>query len=249
MKKLLLVAALAISVVSLATADLTHTALKIGDDIELSGPGGGAEGACEIRYYNSCAGWIWIWSGWAAGDMVGTIFDLPADCGTYEGGGCEFTAPVVLIRTTAPDYGFTVDFETYNLDVDLCLDGAPIAGLYDVDFPASDPVTGWAGLFDLGNFGLVPDVFAFTMSWDAGVYPTIVTEDPNSNYHAPLYCPGYVMGPRMSYSFATAGVPDCPPVLWNDGVYDVNWYVRGNFYCPSVATEDASWGEVKNLFR
>jgi hypothetical protein len=28
-------------------------------------------GTITIYYYNSCTGWVWVWSDWAAGDVVG----------------------------------------------------------------------------------------------------------------------------------------------------------------------------------
>jgi hypothetical protein len=241
MKKLLLVAALAITVIGLAYADIQHERVKLGD-LELSSPPGGAEGVCRVQLYNACSGWVWHWSGMLAGDMVGTVYDLPSQCGTYEGGNCELQNAMMVAYYVLPNYGFTVDFEVYNVDGDDCLVGAPVAAMLDVDFPSGPAYWG------LGSFGIVPDRHAFTMRWDNGIYPTVFTDNPPSNYGAPYYCAGYVNIPG-SYFYADAGVAHCPPVLWNDGTYDVFWYQRGDYYCPFVATEDASWGEVKNLFR
>jgi len=243
MKKLLLVAALAISVVGLAYADLEFTPAKVPANLQES-PGGGAAGQCLVQYYNACSGWIYVWTGWLAGDMVGTIYDLPADCdpAAFEPGGCTLYEARFVIWTVLPGWGYTVDFEVYDVDAQDCLVTPALAGMYDVDFPSGP--SWWI----LGNFGPVPDKHAFTMAWDTGIYPTIATDNPPSNYQAPYYCAGYVVDGH-SYVFAASGTPYCPPVFMNDGTYDVNLYARNTYDCVVVATEEESWGGVKNLFR
>ena len=81
--------------------------------------------SCTVLYYNTCTGWLWVWSGWAANSVIGTVYDTCCDPATQE----TFVTGTYLAYWTGapPGYGFT---GTASLDpppIDLRLWPPPAA--------------------------------------------------------------------------------------------------------------------------
>ena len=84
---------------------------------------GGTSTNCLVDYYNTCNGWIWIWSGWAPEDQIGVCF---TSCCT--GLGANVDSSFVFFSSGAPSgYGFTGSVGIFNVDGDCCPTGSPIS--------------------------------------------------------------------------------------------------------------------------
>jgi len=242
MKQLFLLLSLSVLTCFAAYADLSFERVKAGDSGFPPGPRG--DGTCTLQHYNSCSGWVLVWRGWDEGDMVGTIFDLPDDCATYDSGSAySLLSTSWLIYDIIPRRGFHVNIEVYQLDEDDCL-LEPIGGLYEVDFTNLEPA--WVELV-VPCEPITEDRFAVTMKWNQGIYPKVGTDNPGANFDAPQSCPGYVEE-MHSYVFFDEGVEMCPPMGWHDGVFCCNQMMRATL-APATGTETSSWGAVKALFR
>lgn len=235
MKKLLFVAFLAIFA-STAYAGITPGAAQqdIGGEFEALG---GATGICTIQYYNMCSGWVWTLTG-NAGDHVGTVYDLPTDCGKLTTEVCEHLQTQYVCYENTPGYGFTFTIEMYDVDAQFCLLGGHGAITQD---PAN---YAWNATPALGT--TCSDFVAITYIWDLGPLPRVGMGPYNPGHPD---CAGVVF-PPVFYQWVYAGTPYCPPYLWyiggcNVAMQEVSW-----FDCQEgTATKDANWGEVKNLFR
>ena len=248
MKKLLLVSALTLAVAFGAFADIVNktSVAEHNPGMTAHGQGGGgAAGSCSIIYYNFCSGWIWIWSGFVAGDEVGVNFDLPADCNKLAGEECCNTANWWYWRYTSPTYGFTVTYNLYNTDASGCLLGAPVGPSITLD-----PIERWNNSAGLGC--VTSDVAALTATWDSGTLPYAATDNNASQLNTPAVCsldPG-TPGAGTSLQYVVAGTTVyCPPAAFADGVGYVDLMMDASFTCTATATEDASWGEIKSLFQ
>ncbi|MFH1277736.1 MAG: hypothetical protein ABIK65_05105 [Candidatus Eisenbacteria bacterium] len=205
---------------------------------------GGATGVCSIVYYNYCSGWIWIYSGFAAGDEAGVAYDLPVDCGKLPGETCTNTHFWWYWRYTAPGYGFTVTYNLYNLDGQLC------KILPSLGTSTSDPVERWnleAGLGAVGS--ITSDDAAIIATYNAGTLPYLATDNNGKNYQAPLACPAYSVGGMHGMYWGGALTQYCPPQYFGDGYGAVEILADAGFDCQPTSTEDASWTGVKSLFR
>jgi len=207
-----------------------------GDDLG----GGWAAGTqtCTVAYFNTCTGWVWIWSGWSPGDRVGTAFET---CGTN----CSLDASDVYFWTGAPvGYGFTGTAAVYAADANSCPTGPAIAT------QAVLPASGW----NLLVWGAsVPNNFVFLYEFANATLPdptTFPTEHPAAGPTGPQACGFCYPTTRTNHTFywGTAGSPLCPGSALNDGVCDAQMFMRAGLSC-SVAVEDQSWGAVKNLYR
>jgi hypothetical protein len=245
MKKLLLVSALTLAVAFGAFADIVNKTSVAEHNPGIAPPvaGGGAAGSCTLVYYNFCSGWIWLWSGWTAGDQVGVNFDMPADCGKLAGETCCLTDFFWYWRYTAPGYGFTVTYGLYNTDANGCLTTG-------VGGPTLDPIERWN--YTLGFGCATSDVVALTATWDNGTLPYAATDNNASNLNAGPACnldPG-TPGAGTSLQYVVAGTTVyCPPAAFADGVGYTDLAMQAYFTCDVTATEDASWGEIKSLFQ
>ena len=245
MKKLLLVSALTLAVAFGAFADIVNKTSVAEHTPGIAAPvaGGGGTGPCTLVYYNFCSGWIWIWSGFNAGDEIGVAFDLPADCGKLPGEHCCHTGHFWYWRYTSPGYGFTVTYNLYETDAQVCLLGASVGSA------VLDPIERWNYTAGLGCVS--GDVAALTATFDKGTLPYAATDNNASNLNAGPACitdPG-TPGLGTSLQWVVAGTTVyCPPAAFADGVGYTDLAMQAYFECGS-ATEDASWGEIKSLFQ
>ena len=202
-------------------------------DSEELGDWNAGGGTCSVAYYNICTGWIWVWSGWADGSLVGTAFD---NCCGADG---QLDASVFYYRTGAvPSYGFTGSVSVFAADANDCPSGAAIASQSIL------PATGW-------NFTLwadnVPARFivqhAVQDDMALGTPVTIASDGPAA-------CGNCFPTTRTtnSYTWGVEGAELCPGSPLFDGNCFVEFMAAATLTCP-VSVEDESWGSIKNLYR
>jgi hypothetical protein len=143
-------------------------------DAEIAREGaGGAAAFCSIIYYNFCSGWIWIWSGWdganwTAGDEIGVVFDLAAECDKLPGEHCTNTIFYWYWRFTQPTY-WPITYYLYEADATGCKLGPPVGSRTDLD-----PLERWNIFPGLGV--VTSDYALLSVSWDYGFLPRPATE-------------------------------------------------------------------------
>lgn len=90
--------------------DRPHTLTQIGPNADRGPSPWGSVDFCTLSYYNFCAGWIYVWSGWTASDVIGIEFD-PGVCGPPELCRTVLGAWVYFLDAY-PSYGFTASVGT-----------------------------------------------------------------------------------------------------------------------------------------
>lgn len=244
----LLSAVLAVVVGSPARA-LEKTAARVPD--ESRGDEWNAATSYTIAYYNSCQGWIWLWSGFAPGDLIGTCFDY---CLEPAHDGSVFGAWVYISTPSPSGYGFTGTISVRSADENCC----PVRTL------ASQP---WlpGSQWNFHPF-VVPthnERPSIVLQWAARPGYTAVSrigsDHPAAGPTGPAACGVCYPTTRLTHSFyyGSAGQTLCPGSPMNDGTCDVEWMI-GLFvgmckYVPPVAvgpeTVASSWGQIKALYR
>ena len=90
---------------------------------------------CTLAYYNTCTGWVWIWSGWDAQDQLGVQFDTGACSG---GPGGTLVEHRMYVWTGTPaGRGFTGTIAVYDADDQDCPIGSPLGSQVFL------PFSGW----------------------------------------------------------------------------------------------------------
>jgi hypothetical protein len=201
-------------------------------------PGSGAlNGTCaNYRWFNLCSGYIWIFSFNPPGDMMGTLFKEADGLGCVAAGNSVKRA-VTYWRNVVPNYNQTVDV---FLNADPNGDGCPPFTTLAQDLNL-DPGLRW----NCSNFGTVIPagvnalVVRFTLG--LGTAPTFATDgpytqtcDPNGNDHS-FYYPSHG---------GCIPVRQASPTGRGDNF--LTWLVIDS---ATDATEPASWGKIKGLFR
>jgi hypothetical protein len=74
--------------------------------------------AANYRWYNVCSGYIWIFSGWAAGEGVGVLY---GGAGNEEVYGNKVRRTITYFRNVAPNYQQTVDVFVDNATSSGCI--------------------------------------------------------------------------------------------------------------------------------
>ena len=67
-----------------------------------------------------------------------------------------------------------------------------------------------------------------------------------------MTCPGYTVPPVPGHSFTWGGLITqyCPPYYLADGLGPSEGFCDASFTCGAgVSTQEASWGEMKGLFK
>lgn len=190
------------------------------------------DGDCaNYSNFNLCAGYIWIFSGWVAGEGVGTRFgsDLGQAC---VAAGNVAVRSVTYFRNVVPLYNQTVDI---YLDDDANWDGCPDANLAsDLDL---DPGLRWnCSEF---NTALASGGAIVRQLHDGGSAPTFSTEGPFTQTCDPV-------GQLRSYYYGVNG-SQCLGWVGPTGRFD-NW-LTFLVINASTATENTSWGAVKGLYQ
>ncbi|MBN1826173.1 MAG: hypothetical protein JW958_07900 [Candidatus Eisenbacteria bacterium] len=241
MRKLLLIAFLTVAFAAAANADFQREAMQ--EAIVPHGDGA-ATGFCSIIYYNLCAGWLWTWTGWGPGDEVGVYFDLPVDCGKLAGEGCDNLGSWWYWRYTLPTYEYYVVVDLWELDATYCKTSY-VGGAAPID-----PLERWNHYDGLGCVDA--DYVALIMTWVKGTLPRFCSTNNVANIAAPNPCAGFVVPTVPGHTFYWGGpvTQYCPPQYLADGLGPSEGFVDASFDCqPGIATENTSWGAVKDLFR
>ena len=245
MRRSLLHSILAIALLAtlLATSSapaLEKTALTLSDD---SRPNEWSAGSsCFVIYYNFCTGWVWVWSGWGPGDVLGVCVN--SCCGILS----ELDVSWHFVRTGSPaGYGFTGAAQVRAANASCCPTGAPLASQSFL------PVAGWNGYLWGGVH--VPGTFVVTVSTGPGAVPpnpmALDTEHAAAGPTGPAACGFCWPVGRVNHSFyyGTASAPLCPGSPFNDGVCDNELRWEFGINGCGIAVEPESWGSVKNLYR
>ena len=91
---------------------LEKTAARMSDDTRAGDWNAGT--TCSVAYYNTCTGWVWVWSGYSPNDVVGVCFD---NCCLPNHG--FVTSNWAFVWTAAPaGYGFTGTIAVSDADAD-----------------------------------------------------------------------------------------------------------------------------------
>jgi hypothetical protein len=206
-----------------------------GDDWNASDTG-------TIRYYNICTGWVWVWSGWADGETMGTNFDTgPCDPATR-----ALNVSWALTFSGIPSgYGFTGTISAVGGT--NCAAPVLASQPYLPPVPAGWNATIWGGL-------PVPQNFSVLISWGAPTGFTnstgLASDHPFAGPTGPTSCGTCFPTTRASNSrYYGVGGAYCPSgTTLSDGLCDIEWALDVNVKC-TVGVEQKSWGKVKSLFR
>ncbi len=193
---------------------------------------------CSVVYYNFCTGWVFNWSGWEDGDVIGNV--VPSCCPS----GGELVGSNLRIREGAPSgYGFTGSISVYAADANDCPTGAPIASQPFL------PTSGWQPVIWGVN---VPSRYIVTVT-HAGVAPTRHrTDHPSPGPTGPEACGTCYPTNRETRSFyyGTASSPLCPGSPFDDAesICNAELMWEHAMTCP-VSIDDTTFGKVKSLYR
>jgi hypothetical protein len=198
--------------------------------------------SCSVAYYNTCTGWVWVWSGWSPSDRYGVCFTT---CCTE--GQSMITQTGFYCFTAAPaGYSFTGVVEVWNADAQCCPTGPAIAS------ETLLPIDDW----NIATFGgmaqNVPSTFVVTYTCGSGTGDphAVASDHPAAGPTGPQACGYCYPNPRTAFSFwyGTPTSPLCPGSALSDGVCDSEWL----WYCYVdcvTPVESTSWGRVKNFYR
>lgn len=203
------------------------------------------DAACDnYRWYNLCSGYIWVYSGWEAGEGVGVLFGGAEQPCVQNN--CETTRMITYFRDVQPGYGQTVDLFLHDdCDLDGCPDDAEIV-FEELDV---DPGLRW-NCSEIGPYCSVGFTTAGCFQFlivrqvhDGGAGPSFATDGPGLAGCLPD-------GESVrSYYYGVNGAA-CVPWVGPTGRHDnfLVWLVMGDRGSP-LATESTSWGGIKALFR
>ncbi len=206
---------------------------------------GGA--SCAVQYYNICTGWLWVWSGFDAGDRVG---QLTTTCCSPSETGSVIQASMFWATGAPAGYDFTGTVDLWNADANGCPTGGPLGSL---------PLLPVSNTFMVADFSsspvTVPTDFLITYTFGPlATLPTPAafgTEHPAAGPTGPQACGTCYPNDRTNRSFyyATAASPLCPGTTFNDGVCDAQLLWSVTLACLTTSVDESSWGQIKNLYR
>jgi hypothetical protein len=247
MRKYFLIASVAAAVLALATSGfaLEKVASRMTDqDLDA---GWTASTSCSVRYFNTCTGWVWVWSGWNPLDQVGVCWDNCCPTAPPKDGTGTINAAAIYVWTGAPfGYGFTGLAKLYcDNDLDCCLDASELVGQQTYL-----PVSGWNTYLWGVKCGRK---FITVYQHGPGVAnPTsYATDHPAAGPTGPQACGFCYPANRVNHSFyyGTKNSPLCPGSPLNDGVCDAQFLALAGLTCNLVSVEESTWGQIKNLYR
>lgn len=193
-----------------------------------------------IKYYNTCTGWIWVWSGWSPGETMGVNFDLL---------GCDsqfLSQSWALTYSGVPSgYGFTGTIVV--LGGHTC--SSPILAAQSFLPPVT---SGWS----MTSWGGIPigPAFAINIIWGAAPNFTngtgLASDHPFAGPTGPTSCGTCFPTTRTVHTrYYGVGGTYCPSgTTLFDGLCDVEFLIDAAVLC-SIGVEDESWGKIKNLYR
>jgi hypothetical protein len=195
---------------------------------------------CSVAYYNTCQGWVWVWSGWSPNDRLGVCFE---NCCLPNHG--FVMSNWTYVWTAAPGgYGYTGTVATFDADANCCPVEPPL------EAQAFLPVSGWNQY--LWNSKISGDRFvvAATVGPASGNPTVFPTDHPAAGPTGSAACGTCYPLDRNPYTYyyGTSISPLCPGSPLNDGVCDAALFFDAQMSCV-VSVEEASWGSIKNLYR
>jgi hypothetical protein len=196
---------------------------------------------CNLRYFNTCTGWMWAWSGFASGARIGVV--CPGVCDPLG----RLVETRTLIATGAPaGYGYTGTVAIHAVSGHDCPTGAALQ---------SQPWLPTGSFSYQVHFWNAPEprVFALVYSFgpDGGGSACILTDHPAAGPAGPAACGTCYPTTRVNRTFywGTANTPLCPGSTFFDGVCDAQLCVIEYFSGIGVEVEPQSWGAIKSLYR
>jgi len=236
-KKLITPLAIAASLgVATSAAALEKTAARMGEDSRPADWNAGT--TCSVAYYNTCTGWVWVWSGFAPNEVYGVCFE---SC-CVPGGGTLMTNWSYVWTAAPAGYGFTGTIAVSNADANCCPTAPALAS------QTFFPISGW-NMYSWGvNVG--PSfVVAATLGPGAASPIALASDHAAAGPTGPVACGTCYASPRPAHSFSygTSGGP-CVASSLNDGTCACELLWDAQLSC-TVSVEDSSWGTIKNLYR
>jgi hypothetical protein len=236
MRKYFLTAFVLAATLVFATSGLAleKTTARLTDDSRLDDWNAGT--TCSVAYYNTCTGWVWIWSGWSPGDGVGVCFD---NCC---GGPGTVVSNWMYVWTAAPSgYGFTGTVGVYDAP-DCCLGAQLEAQVYF-------PISGW-NLYTWNSNVVGPFAVVAYVGPGVGNPIAYATDHPAAGPTGPAACGTCYPTTRTNHTFYYGNQTTvlCPGSPLNDGICDAQLMWDAQLAC-AVSVEEASWGSIKNLYR
>jgi hypothetical protein len=217
---------------------LEKTAARLTDDTRPDGWNAGS--SCSVRYYNTCTGWVWIWSGWGPGDTIGACFE---NCCAPDGG--VLATSWAYVWTAAPSgYGFTGTIAVSTADANCC----PDTQLGSQTFL---PISGWNSYAWGLNTGAGSFVVSVTHGATSGNPLAYASDHPLAGPTGPAACGSCFPTTRVEHSFYYGvGGSLCPGSSLNDGSdCGAEWLWDAELTCIPISVEESSFGQIKNLYR
>lgn len=236
MRKFFMTAFVLASMVVFASSALAleKTSKRLTDE---RGDNWGAANTVTLAYYNNCTGWVWVWSGWSPGEEMGVCYDAS---------GCTnavLNTTWALTFSPAPSgYGFT---GTVSIEDACDCTGSTLAAQ-----PFLPAASGWNAF----AWGVpVPSNFLVKVTWAAASGFTngtgLASDHPFNGPTGPTSCGTCFPTTRTSNSlYYGIGGSACPGTTLSDGLCDIEFMMEAALKC-AVSVEDASWGQIKNLYQ
>lgn len=194
-----------------------------------------------IRYYNTCTGWIWMWGGFADGDRIGVVMNVPQNLNAL-------LQTAVLTYSGGPaGYGFTGTIEIHATDANDCPTASVWASQPFLFGHAQFIVNAWGGLPVPAEFVAVVKIASGVGVQNPG---KLATEHPAAGPTGPPACGTCYPANRVNHSFfyGSASVPLCPGSPFNDGVCDAQLLCEAVIACR-CPVEAMSWAGIKCLYK
>ncbi|MGQ0720610.1 MAG: hypothetical protein ACT4PE_03425 [Candidatus Eiseniibacteriota bacterium] len=199
----------------------------------------GAWASVTLRYFNTCTGWLWVWSGWANGEALGVCVD---GCGPAPGP-TNLAATWALTFTPQPSgYGFTGTISVQ--------DRCDCTG----NVLASQP---WLPIFGftphVWNI-YVPAAFLIHINWAAPAGFTngsaIASDHPAVGPTGPQSCGiCFPLNRAVHSKYFGVGGAYCPGTVLSDGICAVEFAIDIGLKFCRISVEEASWGQIKSLYQ
>src|SRR5262245_23265149 len=192
------------------------------------------DGSCaSYSWFNICSGYIWVYSRWATGEEVGTVFGGPENPCVQPGS--KVTRAITYYRNVVPAYNQTVDVLLHAANSDGCPDSLLASDL------GIDPALRW----NCSNFNAVlpsgTTYIVVRQVHHGGRFPSFATDKNDTTGCAPA-------GGVRSLYYGVNGSA-CLGWLGPTGNPDnfLTWIVVDS--AAVVATGVTTWGAVKGLYR
>jgi hypothetical protein len=207
-----------------------------------------ASTSCQVAYYNLCNGWIWVWSGWDAGDTFGVWFSgcCPGGFGTR-----SLLDTFLFFQQEAPSgYGFTGTLDVWNADGQGCPVAPPLRSTPFLPTSNWNQVSFAGSPVDVsaGDFVITVTTGNYTIGNPSG----IASDHPAAGSTGPAACGLCYPTTRATRSFyygSSSGPFLCPGSPLFDNVCNAELLWDVDIRCSTTAVDGRSWGQIKKLYR